>query len=287
MIARLTTTPCLSLLVAAGCTALADVDVTYEACVPVHERRYSEDFDGTYQDVLDRCWKSDDEAHAATIFTDEGDLVIRPVRGQRWQERERGPTLTRPLKGDFLVVTRAEPASTFQADHCLSHDEAAGLVVMGEGMAAWATLLVRPYFEAGVPVEEACKDESSLPPKARVQAKIVGFTHDAEREVADVGEDAEAFIAICRQGDQLAYYTRRDASPEPTARAEWILVFRHDAGREPLHVGLTVSGAPEGAIDPGMEGHFTWALFDDYAGSPVGDGCEGALESIAFPPEDD
>ena len=273
---------CAALVAAtAGCTSLADVRVTYEECVPVKGALYVEEFNGTYQDLLDRCWRSDPAPAGTRTFTADGDLVVRPVRGARWTAASQAPIVYRSMPGDFLVATRVEAASTFQSDHCLNHDEAAGLVVRRPKPFAWATMLVRPYFDASIPFEEACKDETAHPPSARVQTDSAGLAELKTKSVDKVGADGEAYVAICRQGDQLAYYYKL-AAPLPNEPA-WIAIARQQIGLGPLDVGLTVSAAPLGNEDSGMEGHFAWAVIVDHSSAPAVDGCQGALSALVTP----
>ena len=180
----------------AGCTALADRDVTYRPCVPVSGSHYVDDFDGNYQDVLDRCWAPERAPAGSRIFTLAGDLVMRPIRGRVWSKATRADeqplALFRKMRGDFLIVTRTEVASTIQSDHCLINEEAAGLVVRRAQPFAWATLLVHPYFDPMTSIEEACKDEATNPPTAVALANTFGFGEAKTKAVPGVGADAES-----------------------------------------------------------------------------------------------
>lgn len=277
------------LLATASCTSLASVDVTYRQCVPVDGITYTERFNGTLQELVDCDWKTDQAPDGTKIFLDSGDLVLRPPRGLRWSETTQGPMFFRQMRGDFLVVTRAEATSTIKGDHCLlNHDEGAGLVVRGAQpqLPAWATLLVRPYFDPAIPLEVACKDETIHPPKARAQARTFGFAERKvnEKEVVDVGKDAEAYVALCRQNDMLAYYYGAEG-PDPKTPV-WEPIYEHAITREPVDVGVTTFGAPFGGDGAGLEGHFTWVVYRDYSDKSVGDGCEGALRTLALPEQE-
>lgn len=272
----------------AGCTSLADVGVTYEECVPVKGARYADEFTGTYQDLLDRCWRSDPAPEKGTAaFTADGDLVIRPVLGARWSPTTQAPILYRRMGGDFLVATRIEPVATLKGHHCLTHDEGAGLVVRRPEPQpfAWTTLLVAPYFAGVTKFDEACKDEKTHPPSARVQTNSFGLDEPMPKSKDNVGTDGEAYVAMCRQGSQLAYYYKL-AEPPPPNQPAWIQILREKIGDGPLDVGLTVTAAPPRTLasdDSGIEGHFAWAVFVDYSSVPAVDGCEGAFSELVTP----
>jgi hypothetical protein len=274
-----------------GCTSLASVDVTYRQCVPIDGIAYSERFDGTLQELADCDWKMDTSAEGSKLFLDNGDLVVRPARGLQWfasasaAQTTRGPLFFRQMPGDFLVITRAEATSTIKGDHCqLNHEEAAGLAVRRAQPFGWSTLLVRPYFDPSNPKEIACTDGTSQPPTARAQARAYGFGPMNDKEVTNIGKDGEAYIAVCRQNDELAYYYGIQG-PDPNAPV-WKSFAQQVITREPVDVGLTTSGAPFEGEGAEMEGHFTWAVFRDYSKQPVADGCEGALAAFRLPEEE-
>ena len=269
------------LLAQASCTSLSAVDVTYEPCVAVKATPYAEGFNGTYQDLLDRCWETDPAPAGTKVFTGDGDLIVRPVRGATWSATAQGTMLFRRMKGDFLVASRVEAASTVQSDHCVVEGEAAGLAVR-KGPLAWSTLLVRPYFDPTIPMAMACKDEAAHPPTTRLSVATLGFGAAAPKDVSNVGLDAEAYVAMCRQGDQLAYYYR--AESKKLEERVWILFHRHIVATGPVDVGITTTASPVGGTDSGMEGHFPWVVFEDH-GDPVPDGCDGALERLVEPEE--
>lgn len=279
------------LLASSSCTSLTDVAVTYRPCFPVKGRDYVEKFEITEQELLEGCWKIDGVAKETAIFTREGDLIVRPPPGLRWSPRERGPAAFRQMRGDFLVVTRAEATSTFRGDHCLRHGESAGLVVTRAAPFGWATLLVSPYFGSETPIAVSCVDEPTKAPSARVVAKSFAFgpasgPAELEQRKEGVGADGEAYIALCRQGDQLAYYYRAQV-PKPGDSGWFQVRDPHPISRDPLDVGVTTtSGDPSDASGAtGMEGHFPWIAYYDYSDAPVADGCEGALTSFVAPEE--
>ena len=256
-----------------GCTALVDVDVTY--CVPIGPR-YAESFNLSRADLTDRCWG--EEPAEGPSYTDDGDLVIPAVRGQRWSPVLSSTMIFRRMTGDFVVVARAEATSTIVAGHCLHPEEGAGLVVRRGAPLAWATLLVSPDFAPGVDPAVACGD--TFKPPARVRTRSSGFGPTTEQEVDGVGVDAEALIAICRLGDQLAFYYR-----SPGNVPEWIAFHQQASTTEPVDVGLTVSGSGVAADDKGMEGHFPNVAFFDLSEVRVPDGCSGALATYVDPVE--
>ena len=96
----------------------------------------------------------------------------------------------------------------------------------------------------------------------------------------NIGRDAEAYIALCRQGDQLGYYYRAET---PVPNQTWLLIHRHTISTGNVDVGLTASGAPASGEDSGVEGHFNWVVFQDYSSAPAVDGCEGALKKFVVP----
>jgi hypothetical protein len=267
----------LVLLVGAGCTALADVKVTYRECVGMKGNTYVEKFNGTSQELADCGWKADPAPEGTRIFPGEGDLVVQASSGRHWSDRGQAALFFRQMRGDFLVITRAEAVSTSNLDHCFAHEEAAGLVVRRAD--AWATMLVRPYFDPRLDSAVACKDEATNPPTAEVQTRSQGFGSVEGKEKGGIGADGEAYIALCRRDDQLSYYFREQ---HPTVKEQaWVHLHTHPINtREPLDVGLTTS---TDGRDPGMEGHFTWAAFYDYSTTPVADGCAGTLSNFELP----
>jgi hypothetical protein len=264
-----------------SCRAAID-EPTYRCTLPT-EFPFVETFDGDVGELQDRCWETRD-AQSSALFTDDGDLVIRPEAPASWAPGESAPSLTQAIEGDFVVITRAEPVNVLQGDHCrLGESEVAGLVADRDTEpAGWLTLTVRP---TGV-TPENCVDEAPDPPRAIVERTVYGFglSGDASAPTAKdgVGEDGEADVALCRLGNVLASYTRNVASTVDASvatNAAWTLVRDDDVGPGALHVGVT---AARGNVS--MEGHFNWVVFQRI-GRLGSDGCEGELANFTEPAE--
>ena len=286
-------------LTLASCTAVTNVDVHYEQCVRP-KNAYAETFDGTFGDLLDRCWTAQNGSVTATSFAVENpagadpgndELFISPKNGEFWaaSKATEPPALLRRVSGDFLVVSVVEAVSTVNSDHCLSDEERAGIVIRREEPYAWAGLFVRPYFDpkSPMPRDQACRDETPNPPPARVTAESEGFgarkaeSNDYLEQALGVGVDAEAAVAVCRQNDLLIYFHRNDATP--LAPATWKVFHRHAITTEDLDVGLTASGSHEAQPkEPsGMKGAFGWVVVDNPR--VFSEGCEVALAGFKEP----
>jgi hypothetical protein len=289
-----------ALLACSGCRAALD-EVTYRC---MRERRYTGDggvlhgfpyVEGFDDDdgvdglpvLHDRCWQRHGDENA-DIVESESDLIIRPHGRAIWSHSTHAPSLTQHIDRDFVLVTRAEAVNVTgeTADHCyLGDEEAAGLVVRrDEAPAGWLTFTVRP-FEL---TDENCVDEPTLadPPRAIVERRGDGLGIEAGAEVSaddhPVGEDGEANIALCRQGDDLVTLYH-----DPAAAMPWREVGKSVAiGSGSLEVGLTTAsgGAPTPAGKLMMEGHFNWAVLQ-HVGTLPGDGCSGVLEAFTPPDE--
>lgn len=273
---------------ALGCQALAEPDVDYVDCVARADGRYVERFEASDRHTpWEHCWETDNVPGRSGIQTSDGDLIIDPDEslGARWSETEQAPFFSRPLAGDFFAITRAEAASGQPTrDHCLEPDEAAGFAVRRREPFAWATLFVQPDLTADeLNDSELCGDEPMNPPPARVVAQSHGFAQNVSSAVGEKGEDAEAYIALCRVDNRLFFFYQARV---PTQ--DYLFddlddegIDSIDVGHGPLDVGLTATADPH--TDTLPEGHFPWLVLEDYSVVPADDGCNSVLESFEQP----
>ncbi len=257
---------------AAACGTLSDLGVAYDPCVPV-EYPYIEEFRDDFQTLTDHCWHPNADARQAKYLVADGDLVIRPGGDARWAAKTQAPSATLTLAGDFLFVTRAEALSSFASDHCaLTAADTAGIVAYDGKSGSFTTLTIRPFLEeSGV----ECQDDSKHPPRAIVEIRDVGF-EGGDQSLNGVGADGEGDIALCRQGNQLAYFYRD--FDEPNFEVQWKLLGRKAIRASTLEVGLTTTGQEV----RGIEGHFPWVIVP-YQGQ--GEGCSETLAKLKLPGE--
>lgn len=274
-----------------GCQALADPGIDYVDCFPVPNGKYEETFATIdLRNARDHCWKTDNLSDGGFIKTDgSGDLIVQPANdvGGRWSETEQAPFFFQAVTGNFLAVTRAEAVSgSTEGDHCGAPNFKAGLAVRTRDGSAWSTLLVQPNFDKE-PTREQCRDDADPLPAARVTTSSFGF--DAAETPPDfpVGNDGEAYIAVCRAGNQLSFFRQAQATriSEPVAD-NFVVVFPAlTVGSGSLDVGVTATS--DAAATNLAEGHFPWLTLSDYSGNrTVGDGCPGMLEKFEFPEDD-
>ncbi len=272
-------------LLALPCACQAFTDPGYEYVDCVRSEEAVELFEGSQDPPAAlHCWDVDNASDPAYIRQKDGDLVIHPLAdastGAQWTEAAQAPLLYRSVSGDFLAVTRAEAVSTQFGDHCLGLEEEAGLIVRQREPYAWARWLVRPNLPADAGIE-LCGDEADPPPYAEVRARSFGFDSEIDDTVGGVGDDGEAYIALCRHDDVLSFFYQnlapRDENPALTFQQSEVTLV---VGFGELDVGLTATGEQGAGSQP--EGHFNWLVLLDFA-EPPADGCSGALEQFQFP----
>jgi hypothetical protein len=273
-----------SLASALGCQSLASPSIEYVDCLPNRDGVYEETFDRGEDPVgADRCWKTDGVMGGYITEKDE-DLIIHPDGevGASWSENEQAPFFFRSVAGDFFAITKAEATSASPGwDHCLDTSEAAGLVVRRPEPLAWVQLLVRPDLaEDELQDQTKCGDERPAPPFARVSLESHGFDSQRSDSVGGKGEDAEAYIALCRVDDQLFFFYQARVEIQDNGEDLQRGFEALRIGKGPVDVGLTATAAPGKGTLP--EGHFNWLVLQD-SSEDSGDICTLALETFKRP----
>jgi hypothetical protein len=264
----------------AGCHSLADYDVAYVECIDP-PRPYVEQFNEGYQGLYDRCWKAVNVTEDRRLEVDR-DLLLGYEEGVQAPvtAKEDPPMLLRRMQGNFVMVTHLEVTEGIHSSFCLEAGDAAGIAVRGteSGSDLRSALLIEPDLSApGV----TCQDTDETPPPVRVS---VGPDQSGR-----IYEGGEADIAVCRNGNTLAYYFRQPDEPDAAwVGSDWVPLLVADTslprtdmvGAGPLDVGLvTVVG--ENSLEAHVQGAFNWVAVLD-----LWSDCRDPLEEMSQPPND-